>query len=147
MNAKLVKDNPARCAIGIEFGSTRIKAVLVDGSGNVMASGSREWENRFDDGVWTYSEEDIISGLRDCYAALKAGALSRCGMKLTQVGCIGISGMMHGLIALDENNRLLAPFLTWRNSLAADAAAELTEKLGINIPARWTRRTYAFSPN
>ena len=138
MNAKLVKDNPARCAIGIEFGSTRIKAVLVDGSGNVMASGSREWENRFEDGVWTYSEEDIISGLRDCYAALKADALSRCGMKLTQVGCIGISGMMHGLIALDENNRLLAPFLTWRNSLAADAAAELTEKLGINIPARWT---------
>lgn len=126
------------CVIGIEFGSTRIKAVLADPKGNVLASGSHTWENRFENGVWTYSRQDIIGGMQSCYANLKLNTAEKCGIKLTEVGAIGISAMMHGFIALDKNNNLLAPFKTWRNNDAEEEAKELTKLFNFPVPARWT---------
>ncbi|MCD8286591.1 MAG: ATPase, partial [Clostridia bacterium] len=130
--------NLKETAIGIEFGSTRIKAVLCGKSGEVLASGSYTWENRFVGGIWTYSVEDIISGLKACYADLKADVLSRYGITLTGTGAIGISAMMHGYIALDKEGNLLVPFRTWRNNLAEDAADKLTQLFSFHIPARWS---------
>ena len=112
MVARLDKKDAAKCAVGIELGSTRIKAVMTDGRGNVLASGCSEWENRYEGGIWTYSEEDITRGLRECYAALKADVKSRYGFTPTRLGCMGISGMMHGYIALGSDGNMLAPFRT-----------------------------------
>ena len=125
-------------ALGIEFGSTRIKAVLVDGNNTPAASGSHEWENRYENGLWTYSLEDILSGLQACYKSLAENVLERYGVTLTTVGAIGISAMMHGYMVFDKNANLLVPFRTWRNNNAAYAADRLTELLGYHIPARWS---------
>lgn len=138
MVSRLGKKDAAKCAVGIELGSTRIKAVMTDGRGNVLASGCSEWENRYECGIWTYSEEDITRGLRECYAALKADVKSRYGFTPTRFGCMGISGMMHGYIALGSDGNMLAPFRTWRNNCAAGAAAALSKAFGFNIPARWS---------
>jgi sugar (pentulose or hexulose) kinase len=123
--------------LGIEFGSTRIKAVLIDQSHEVLASGSHTWENRLENGIWTYSLDDVWEGARRCYAALAADVQGRYGVQLTTVGAIGISAMMHGYMAFDSDDRLLAPFRTWRNTCTGEAAQRLTELFGFNIPQRW----------
>lgn len=127
-----------RTVLGIEFGSTRIKAVLIDDSNNPIASGSHDWENRLTDGIWTYTLDDIWGGLRDCYSNLAKEVNEKYGAEITTVGAIGFSAMMHGYMAFDEGGELLAPFRTWRNSITGQAAKELTELFGFNIPERWS---------
>ena len=106
-----------RTSLGIEFGSTRIKAVLVDGNNAPIASGGHEWENRYENGVWTYSLEDIWSGLQDCYQQMAKDVEEKYGVELTSVGAIGISAMMHGYMPFDKEGNLLVPFRTWRNNI------------------------------
>ncbi|MDO4847723.1 MAG: FGGY-family carbohydrate kinase [Clostridiaceae bacterium] len=127
-----------KTSLGIEFGSTRIKAVLIDEQSNPIASGSYTWENRFENGVWTYSLDDIFTGLKTCYKELKKDVADKFGVTLSEVGSMGISAMMHGYVALDENNELLVPFRTWRNTITAESSAILTRELGFNIPQRWS---------
>ena len=129
--------NGSTC-LGIEFGSTRIKAVLTDLDGKVLAIGFHDWENSLVDGIWTYSETEIYEGLRSCYKSLKDEVKKQYDVALTSVGCIGISAMMHGYIALDKDDKMLAPFQTWRNSNTGAAADTLTELFNFNIPLRWT---------
>ena len=124
--------------LGIEFGSTRIKAVLIDKKGTPLASGDHEWENRFEDGIWTYTLDDVWEGIRDCYAKLKEDVNKKYGVKLTGFGAMGISAMMHGYLAFNSSDELLVPFRTWRNTITEQAANELTEKLNYNIPQRWS---------
>ena len=116
-----------RTALGIEFGSTRIKAILVDERNVPIASGSHEWENRHDNGIWTYTLDDIRLGLQDCYANLAADVREKYGVPLATVGALGISAMMHGYMVFDKGGRLLVPFRTWRNNTAAEAGDKLTE--------------------
>ena len=127
-----------RAVLGIEFGSTRIKGVLVDEKNTPVASGAHDWENRYEDGIWTYTLDDIRDGLQDCYAKLAADVKEKYGVPLKNLGAVGISGMMHGYMAFDGEGNLLAPFRTWRNNIAEKAADELTEILGYHIPARWS---------
>ena len=127
-----------RTILGIELGSTRIKAVLIDEKHELLASGGCAWENRLENGVWTYSMEDVIVGLQSCYAALAQDVSQRYGAKLTNFGAIGVSAMMHGYLAFDAQDRLLVPFRTWRNTMTAEAAKELTELFHFNIPQRWS---------
>lgn len=128
----------AKCSLGIEFGSTRIKAVLVDEQHAVVATGAHEWENRLEKGIWTYSLDDIWSGLHDCYASLVTDVKQRYGQEITTLGAIGFSAMMHGYMAFDEQGELLVPFRTWRNSNTHEASEKLTEYLQFNIPERWS---------
>mgnify|MGYP004656553457 CR=1 FL=1 len=127
-----------KTALGIELGSTRIKAVLVDKDNNPVALGEHPWENSFKDGIWTYSVREVINGLQDCYAKMAANVKEKYGVDLTTVGAIGISAMMHGYMVFDKENNLLVPFRTWRNNNAAYAAERLTEEFGFHIPARWS---------
>jgi sugar (pentulose or hexulose) kinase len=131
-------DEPFRTALGIELGSTRIKAVLIGPDHRPLATGSHEWENEFLDGVWTYSLDAVWAGLRDCFARLVADAERRHGIRPTTIGAIGVSAMMHGYLAFDAEGQLLVPFRTWRNTSTGPAAAELTELFGHNIPLRWS---------
>ncbi len=124
--------------LGIEFGSTRIKAVLVDDTFAPIAGGSHDWENRLENGVWTYSHDDIIGGLQSCYASLIRDVEEKYGIIPESYGAMGISGMMHGYMAFDKNDNLLVPFRTWRNTITEQAAAELSELFGFNIPQRWS---------
>ena len=124
--------------LGIEFGSTRIKAVLIDDTFAPIASGSHDWQNRFENGVWTYSSDDITGGLQHCYASLVEDIEKKYGVVPTSYGAMGISGMMHGYMAFDKDDNLLVPFRTWRNTITEQAAAELSELLGFNIPQRWS---------
>lgn len=124
--------------LGIEFGSTRIKAVLIDDTFAPVASGSHDWQNRYENGVWTYSLDDIIGGLQHCYASLVEDVRSRYGVTPAGYGAMGISGMMHGYMAFDKDDKLLTPFRTWRNTMTEQAASELSELLGFNIPQRWS---------
>ncbi len=142
---KIKMDNQAkhavacgRTALGIEFGSTRIKAVLVDEENNVVASGSHEWENRHIGNIWSYSLEDIRIGVQDAYANMAKDVYDKYGETLTVIGAIGFSAMMHGYMVFDENDELLVPFRTWRNNTAAYAGDRLTELFGYHIPARWS---------
>ncbi len=127
-----------RAVLGIEFGSTRIKAVLIDESHAPIASGAHDWENRLEDGIWTYSLEDIWSGLQDCYHKMAEDVQARYGVSVTRLAAIGFSGMMHGYMAFDEAGELLVPFRTWRNTITGEAAAELSSVLNFNIPQRWS---------
>lgn len=127
-----------KAVLGIEFGSTRIKAVAIDEKGNVLAQGDHGWENRYENGVWTYSEEDIWGGLRDCYKSLVKNVKEEYGVTLSSFAAIGISAMMHGYLAFDEAGKLLVPFRTWRNTITEDAASVLTDAFGFNIPQRWS---------
>ena len=127
-----------RTALGIELGSTRIKAVLVGPGGAVLATGSHEWSNQFVDGLWTYDLESVWTGVQDCYARLAADVESRYAVPLTTVGALGVSAMMHGYLAFDGDGELLVPFRTWRNSNTDAASGELTELFGHNIPHRWS---------
>ncbi|RKS93121.1 sugar (pentulose or hexulose) kinase [Microbacterium sp. AG790] len=129
-----------RTSLGIEFGSTRIKACLVDADApaTVLGVGSHAWENRLDDGLWTYPLEAIWEGLQAAYADLVADLERTHGVSVETVGSIGVSAMMHGYLAFDGAGELLVPFRTWRNTNTAVAAAELSELFGVNIPLRWS---------
>ena len=127
-----------KAVLGIEFGSTRIKAVLTDESNAPIAQGNHEWENRFENGVWTYSLEDIWGGLQDCYQDLVKNVRAEYGVKIEKLAAIGFSAMMHGYMAFDDKDRLLVPFRTWRNTITGEAAAKLTESFRFNIPQRWS---------
>ena len=124
--------------LGIELGSTRIKSVLIDEKATVLAQGAYEWENELVDGLWSYSLEEAERGLQESYRDL----IRNYGEVLTTVDAIGISGMMHGYLAFDKNDRLLAPFRTWRNTNTARAAGELTELFRFNVPMRWSVSQY-----
>lgn len=127
-----------RTALGIEFGSTRIKAVLVDESHNPIAMGTHDWENRLENNIWTYSLEDIWNGLQGCYRSLAEDVKSKYGETLTTIGSIGFSGMMHGYMAFNAAGELLVPFRTWRNTMTEEACRELTPLFHFNIPQRWS---------
>ena len=124
--------------LGIELGSTRIKGVLIDSLHNPVASGSHTWENRLEQGIWTYSLEDIWNGLQDCYQDLAKDVQTKYGVTLHKMGAIGISAMMHGYMAFGKENQLLVPFRTWRNGITGEAAEKLTELFQYNIPQRWS---------
>ena len=130
--------SPERCALGMEFGSTRIKAVLIDEFHRPVASGEHPWENQLINGVFTYSYGQIIEGMQACFCSLKQDVETKTGQPLTSVGAIGISAMMHGYIALDEQNNLLVPFRTWRNTMTEEAAEKLSELFRFNVPQRWS---------
>ena len=127
-----------KAVLGIEFGSTRIKAVLVDGSHTPIAMGTYDWENRLENNIWTYSLEDIWKGLKDCYADLAADVKKQYGLTLKKVGAMGVSAMMHGYMAFNEKEEILVPFRTWRNTNTGQAAAALSELFVYNIPLRWS---------
>ena len=127
-----------QACLGIELGSTRIKAVLIGPDHTPIASGDHSWENRYENGVWTYHLDDVWTGLQNAYAKLSADVEAKCGEKLTRVGAMGFSAMMHGYLPLDAQGEPLAPFRTWRNTMTAQAAAELTERFSFNIPQRWS---------
>ncbi|MCM1108498.1 MAG: FGGY-family carbohydrate kinase [Clostridium sp.] len=127
-----------RAILGIEFGSTRIKAVLIDDRNRPIAQGSHEWENQLVNGLWTYSVEAIWHGLQDCYASLRAHVNELYGIEIENLAAIGISAMMHGYMAFDKQEQILVPFRTWRNTNTARAAAELSELFVYNIPLRWS---------
>ena len=131
-----------KAVMGIEFGSTRIKAVLVDDDFKVIAQGAHDWENKLVDGVWSYSLEDVESGVRDAYAKCAADVESKYGVKLERLAALGISGMMHGYLPFDEGGNLLVPFRTWRNVMTAEAAAELSKLFSFNVPQRWSIAHY-----
>ncbi|MCH5269194.1 MAG: FGGY-family carbohydrate kinase [Lachnospiraceae bacterium] len=127
-----------KTVLGIELGSTRIKAVLTDNDHNPIASGAHEWENRLENGIWTYSLEDVWNGLQDCYADLAADVEKKYGVKLEKIGAIGLSAMMHGYMAFDKDGELLVPFRTWRNTMTEEAATALTKLFSYPIPQRWS---------
>ncbi|MCH5315554.1 MAG: FGGY-family carbohydrate kinase [Eubacterium sp.] len=125
-------------SLGIEFGSTRIKAVLIDENCNPIASGGHNWENRYENGIWTYHIDDIWSGLQDAYSNLNDDCINKFGSKIKNLASIGISAMMHGYLPFDKDGNLLAEFRTWRNTITAEASEELTKLFSFNIPQRWS---------
>ena len=125
-------------ALGIEFGSTRIKAVLVDGKNKPIAQGSYDWENRFEEGIWTYRLADAQTGLISCFRSLKEDVNKKYDITLHTIGAMGVSAMMHGYMAFDQNQKLLVPFRTWRNTMTAAASQKLTEIFHFPIPQRWS---------
>lgn len=127
-----------KTVLGIELGSTRIKAVLTGIDHKPIASGTHDWENRYDKGIWTYSLEDVWAGLQDCYQKLGADVQQKYNIRLQTVGAIGISAMMHGYMAFDRDENLLVPFRTWRNTITGQSAEELTALFQFNIPQRWS---------
>ncbi|MBQ2942229.1 MAG: ATPase [Clostridia bacterium] len=124
--------------LGIELGSTRIKASLIDDSFSPVASGSFEWENRLENGYWTYSLDDVDKGIKACYKALSEEVSERYGVKIETFGAIGVSAMMHGYLAFDKEDNLLTPFRTWRNTTTEEAAKILSDAFDFNIPQRWS---------
>lgn len=127
-----------KAVLGIEFGSTRIKAVLIDEDNKPIAQGSHEWENQLVDGLWTYSIEAIWYGLQDCYADLRKNVLKDYDVEIESLAAIGISAMMHGYMAFNKEQEILVPFRTWRNTNTGEAAAKLSELFHYNIPLRWS---------
>jgi sugar (pentulose or hexulose) kinase len=127
-----------KTALGVEFGSTRIKAVLIGEDHKPLASGSFEWENRYEHGVWTYHLDEVWTGLQESYRRLSSEVLEKYNTPLKTIGVIGFSGMMHGYLPFDQDGNQLAPFRTWRNTMTGQAVAELTELFQFNIPQRWS---------
>ncbi|WP_257607297.1 xylulokinase [Weissella sagaensis] len=140
MNKEQIQEQitTGKAALGVEFGSTRIKAVLVATDYSVIAVGSHNWENKLEGGVWTYSLEDVWTGLQSAYKNLTEVIDDEYGVKVTRLASFGIAAMMHGYLAFDKDNQLLVPFRTWRNAITGQAAAELTEMFDFNIPQRWS---------
>ena len=132
--AKIVRNGEA--FLGIELGSTRIKAVLIDAKCNVIAQGSYAWENHFDGMYWSYHQDEIWRGLRSAYTDLQQRVEEEYRISIQRVAAMGISGMMHGYLAFDTAGNLLVPFRTWRNNTRGEAAEELTRVLAFNIPER-----------
>lgn len=135
MKEQLVNGNTS---LGIEFGSTRIKAVLIADDGVLLGAGNYDWENDLVDGIWTYPLDKVIAGMQAAYAELKEKVAAAYGVTLKNIGSIGISAMMHGYLAFDANDHLLVPFRTWRNTITAPAAKLLTNAFSFNIPQRWS---------
>ncbi|MBV4431249.1 FGGY-family carbohydrate kinase [Clostridium tyrobutyricum] len=136
---KIVEEiKSGKTSLGIEFGSTRIKAVLIGNDFAPLASGNFEWETSLEDGIWTYSLEEIWKGLQYSYQKLFAEVKKKYGVTLSQIGSIGFSAMMHGYMAFDKEGDLLVPFRTWRNTMTGEAAKRLTESFKFNIPERWS---------
>ena len=127
-----------KAVLGIEFGSTRIKAILIDPDHNVIASGAHDWENRLDNGIWTYTLDDIWGGVQDCYKKMADDVMSKYGVPVKKLAALGFSAMMHGYMPFNEAGELMVPFRTWRNTITGAAAAELTELFNFNIPQRWS---------
>ena len=127
-----------KASLGIELGSTRIKSVLIGADCAPIASGNYDWENKLENGLWTYSLEDAWTGLRKSYANLVRDVSERYGVGLQKLNGFGVSGMMHGYLAFDGEDNLLVPFRTWRNTNTEKAAVELTSLFGYNIPIRWS---------
>ena len=127
-----------KTALGIEFGSTRIKAVLVGEDNAPIASGAHDWENRLENGIWTYTLEDIHGGLQDAYKKMTEDVKTQYGVTLETVGALGFSAMMHGYMAFDGDGKLLVPFRTWRNTITEEASEKLTEEFHYHIPQRWS---------
>ncbi|MBR5224839.1 MAG: ATPase [Clostridia bacterium] len=127
-----------RAVLGLELGSTRIKAVLIGEDHAPIASGDHTWENRLENGVWTYRLDDVWAGIQDAYANLVRDVQARYGAKLTKLSALGFSAMMHGYLPFDAQDNALCPFRTWRNTMTGEAAAELTELFSFNIPQRWS---------
>lgn len=124
--------------LGIELGSTRIKASLIDENYKPIADGSFSWENEYKDGIWTYNLENIHNGIQSCYKSLCENVYNKYGTIIRKIGAIGVSGMMHGYMAFNSDGELLVPFRTWRNTITEKAATELTDLLSFNIPQRWS---------
>lgn len=127
-----------KAVLGIELGSTRVKAVLIDASANVLAKGSYSWENKFEKGVWTYSMDDVKKSVQGAYKDLLDSVKHKYGVKIKKLKAIGFSAMMHGYIVLDKNDKLLVPFRTWRNTITEEAAKILSKEFKFNIPQRWS---------
>lgn len=125
-------------ALGVEFGSTRIKAVLIGKDHMPIASGSHDWENRYENGIWTYTLEDVWTGLQASYRQLSQEVSKNYGTRIRTIGAIGFSAMMHGYMAFDRDGNLLVPFRTWRNTMTGPASEALTRLFQFNIPQRWS---------
>lgn len=138
MNTSMKCISEGKAVLGIEFGSTRIKAVLIDEDYKPIASGAHDWENRLENGIWTYSLNDIWSGLQDCYTKMAADVKEQYGITLTKVAAIGFSAMMHGYMPFNKEGELMVPFRTWRNTLQEQASNELTKLFNFHIPQRWS---------
>ena len=129
-----------KAVLGIELGSTRIKAVLIDDCNAPIASGSHEWENRYENGVWTYSLDDIWNGVQASYRDMVQDVKEKYGVDVHRLGAIGFSGMMHGYMAFDKDDNLLVPFRTWRNTITEEASEKLTALFSYHIPRTYTRQ-------
>lgn len=127
-----------RAVLGIELGSTRIKAVVIGEDNKPIASGSHDWENQLVNGIWTYSLDAIWAGLQDCYSNMAADVKEKYGVEVESFAAIGFSAMMHGYMAFDKNDELLVPFRTWRNTITGEASKELFDLFNYNIPQRWS---------
>ena len=127
-----------RARLGVEFGSTRIKAVLTDPAGDPIAQGDHDWENQLVNNIWTYDMKDVWAGIQDCYAKMAADVKERYGVTLTKLEAIGISAMMHGYVPFDGDGNQLVPFRTWRNTITGPASEALTKLFNFNIPQRWS---------
>ena len=134
--AQYIRDGKA--ILGIEFGSTRIKGILIGEDHTPIAQGAHDWENHLENNIWTYHEDEIWTGLRSCYASLSEDVMHNYGVELTKLAAIGFSGMMHGYIACDRDGNMLVPFRTWRNTITAQASEQLTEYFQFHIPQRWS---------
>ena len=133
---QMISDGKA--ILGIEFGSTRIKGVLIDEKGTPLASGGYEWENKFVDGIWTYDEQEFFDGLKACYRDLAADVKAQYDVEIKNLKAIGISAMMHGYLAFDKDGKLLVPFRTWRNTITEEASEKLSALFDFHIPQRWS---------
>lgn len=136
-DTKSVIEN-GKAVLGIEFGSTRIKAVLIGENNEPIASGAHDWENRLENNIWTYTLEDIWTGLQDSYKKMTEDVKEKYGVEVKKLAALGFSAMMHGYMAFNENDELLVPFRTWRNTMTQQASDELTELFQFNIPQRWS---------
>ena len=132
------KIRAGKTSLGIEFGSTRIKAVLIDDTYHTIAAGDYGWASHLENGLWSYTQEEIWKGLQTAYAAMAQNVEAAYGEKLTRVGHIGFSAMMHGYLAFDKNGELLVPFRTWQNTNTSEAHEKLSELFQYNIPERWS---------
>ena len=135
-NTALIRSGKA--VLGLELGSTRIKAVLIDEAHNPIAAGGYEWENQLVNGIWTYDLKEAWQGVQACYQALKKDVMEKYGVMLKKVQSIGISGMMHGYVPFNAKGELLVPFRTWRNTMTEEAVKELSELFDFNVPQRWS---------
>ena len=127
-----------KAIVGIEFGSTRIKAVMINSANEPVAGGAFDWENSLIDGVWTYSLDEIHNGISTAFANLKKDVAEKYGVKLTKLKAMGVSAMMHGYLAFDKGGNLLVPFRTWRNTITGKASQELSSLFDYPIPERWS---------
>ncbi len=127
-----------KASLGIEFGSTRIKAVLVGENNEPIATGWHDWENRYIDGVWTYSLDDVWEGVQSSYKSMAADVKEKYGVALTNIGALGFSAMMHGYLPFDKDGKLLVPFRTWRNNMTSEASEKLMALFAYPIPQRWS---------